>query len=252
VLVLNSDVEADDDFVTPLVAALLRDAGPAAAMPVLDGVDLDPGRYRRRAGLVESFTLFGYAFLVRRAGFEAAGGFDPAFGRGYFEDTDLGRRLIARGGWLGLCPEARLRHAGGASFAAVPGVPALAARNRALYRERHPGARRRVVLLTREERFSRLPSRLRRDVEALLAAGGRVDWLCPGGGRELPGVPMRTRAGGVGRTSRALLRRHGGRPWRRPTELWTLDDAPAAARALLAALARARGTALAGYAGEEG
>lgn len=78
VLQLNSDVETRDDFLAPLGAA------------------------------IPTNHLSGYAFLIRRSVFDAVGGFDPAYGRGYFEDTDLSRRILRTGAWLGVHPDTDL------------------------------------------------------------------------------------------------------------------------------------------------
>jgi GT2 family glycosyltransferase len=64
-------------------------------------------------------TMSGALFLVRRAAFEAAGGFDE----GYFfyaEESDLFARLRQAGWTVRFEPAARARHAGGAASAAVP------------------------------------------------------------------------------------------------------------------------------------
>ena len=56
-----------------------------------------PVLQRRPGGYVATYRFQGYAYLVRRDLFVAIGGFDAQFGLGYFEDTDLGRRLVQQG-----------------------------------------------------------------------------------------------------------------------------------------------------------
>jgi len=117
ILLLNADVQARDDFVTPLVEALESNPEAAAA----GGLILDPrGRihscgseynpaslcydhvhrdcpadlddpYVREPG--ERDMLTAAVFLVRRRDFEDAGGFDEAYVQAYFEDTDLCMKL---------------------------------------------------------------------------------------------------------------------------------------------------------------
>ena len=70
-------------------------------------------------------VLSGAALFVRRADFEAVGGFDPAIFL-YHEDDDLALRLAQRGDLLFL-REAVARHSGGRSSARSPEIAALKA-----------------------------------------------------------------------------------------------------------------------------
>jgi N-acetylglucosaminyl-diphospho-decaprenol L-rhamnosyltransferase len=243
-LVLNSDIRADEDFIAPLLDAM--NACPdlvalQATSPQVASYDLS--RYRRRAGCVVTYSLWGYAFVIRRAAFAALDGFDSAYGRGYFEDVDLGRRLIARGGWIGVHPEARVEHQGGASFAAVPDRRTIAERARAVYLERHPIARRRLQLWSATGCFSRLPPDLQSALEDFLARGGRVEWMCGEPGSDLPGLPMQSRRFALGKATEDVLARHHRRPDRNISDLWWVDDLGAAERALVK-LAKLRGIAV--------
>lgn len=56
------------------------------------------------------------ALLVRRAAFEAVGGFDPAFAPAWFEDVDLCAKLLAQGGRIRYVPSARVEHVGGVAM----------------------------------------------------------------------------------------------------------------------------------------
>jgi N-acetylglucosaminyl-diphospho-decaprenol L-rhamnosyltransferase len=58
--------------------------------------------------------VVGAAIAVRRAAFEAVGGFDAAFFM-YFEDVDLCRRLVAAGWDVHFAPVTTISHVGGAS-----------------------------------------------------------------------------------------------------------------------------------------
>lgn len=59
------------------------------------------------------------ALLVRRAAFEAVGGFDAAFGPAWFEDVDLCAKLLEAGGRIRYVPSARATHVGGVSMDAL-------------------------------------------------------------------------------------------------------------------------------------
>jgi GT2 family glycosyltransferase len=71
-------------------------------------------------------VLSGAAFFVRRAAFEAVGGFDPAIFL-YHEDDDLSLRLKAECGRLMFIAGAQVTHQGGGSSVRSPDVAALKA-----------------------------------------------------------------------------------------------------------------------------
>jgi GT2 family glycosyltransferase len=244
VLQLNSDVAARDDFLAPLVAALATDPQLAALNPAgntYERHDLD--RYALRSGCVVSNLLSGYAFLIRRSVFEAVGGFDPAFGLGYFEDTDLTRRILAAGSWVGVHPGSALHHESHGSFALRPERRAVLEANRVRYHERWTGARRHVLLASRAARARELPAALVDEAWRVLDGGGGVWWVCPESPREMLGLGMRGDRSGLARGARRLLRERRD-PWKHFTELWLTDDAPALPAAILRATARANGVAL--------
>lgn len=56
------------------------------------------------------------SLLVRRAAFDAVGGFDPGFHPAWFEDVDFCRRLRAAGWRIRYVAGARLRHEGGVAM----------------------------------------------------------------------------------------------------------------------------------------
>jgi GT2 family glycosyltransferase len=226
VLVLNSDTEARTDFLGPLVSALQGDAGLAAVTPAgASYAGLAPGRYSRRSGCLVTHQIVGYAFLVRRRAWEQVGGFDPRFGRGYYEDADLARRLTASGWWLGVHPGVDIHHESHGSFKEVPDLRDLMRRSRALYYELHPSASRQVLLLTGRRQFAELPEKLRAEALAVLQGGGQVLWLQPGEPRDLPAVQMESARSGWLRLLR-LRRRGRGRHEKRIKELWITADAP--------------------------
>jgi glycosyltransferase involved in cell wall biosynthesis len=241
VLQLNSDISAHDDFLSPLVAALDADPRLAALSPAgntYQRYGLDD--YAKRSGCVVTCHLSGYAFLIRRSVFEALGGFDPIFGRGYFEDTDLSRRILAAGHWMGVHPGASIHHESHASFADRSERRALIEANRVRYHERWPAAHRRVLLATRVERGSALPSSLVDEAWDVLHGGGHIWWVSPAAPREILALGMRGDRMGFVRGLRRM-RKERGDPWKRFGELWLTDDAPTVPVALLRADARRNG-----------
>jgi GT2 family glycosyltransferase len=244
VLVLNSDVAADGDFLTPLVAALRGDPTLVAVTPAgntFGGYDLR--RYVLRSGCVVTHNLYGYAFLIRRDAFLAVGGFDPAFGLGFFEDTDLSRKLIRTGYWLGIHPGSSLHHEIHGSFEAVPSFRDGIGANREIYLARYPGALRNVVIASGRSHLADLPAASRDELDAVLRGGGSAHWLTRGPIERLPALEVRAdRASLAG--VRRTLRRYRHKAHRQIGELWLAADAPRLIAAWLARWARAEGAAL--------
>jgi GT2 family glycosyltransferase len=81
------------------------------------------------------------ALALRRAVFEAVGGFDEGYWPAWFEDVDLARRLAGRGARLLYHPDAVFRHRIGSSVSALGYGAFLEAydRNLARYLDRHHG-----------------------------------------------------------------------------------------------------------------
>jgi GT2 family glycosyltransferase len=180
ILFLNPDAALRDGAASlgELVAALDADPGLAAAAPRLDGAGQELFQLRRlpRAGSIlrEAFLfdrLFpsnrwlrrdryldrprtdafdveqpaAAALLVRRADFEAVGGFDPAFAPAWFEDVDLCAKLLERGRRIRYVPSAVATHVGGVAMASLAwsDFRPLYVRNERRYLARHasPGLR---------------------------------------------------------------------------------------------------------------
>lgn len=238
VLQLNSDVEARSDFLAPLVAALAADPTLAALSPAGNTYRrYDLARYAKRGACVVTNHLSGYAFLIRRSVFDAVGGFDPVFGLGYFEDTDLSRRILRTGCWLGVHPDTALYHESHGSFSLRPERRAVLEANRLRYHERWPAARRQVLLATRTERGSELPQSLVDEAWGVLDGGGNIWWVSPESPRELLALGMRGDRMGVLRGARRL-RKQRRDPFKRFTELWVSCDAPRLPASMLRAAAR--------------
>jgi GT2 family glycosyltransferase len=226
VLVLNSDTEAEDDFVPVLRTALATDPRLAGLNPAGNTfAHYDLARYARQpGGYVRSHKLLGFAFLIRRRAFEEVGGFDPMFGRGYSEDTDLSRRLTRRGWRLGVHPEARLFHVNRGSFGRSEAVKALILKNRLAYHARYPAARRNVLLLGGSRSLDELPEDLRAALDEVAGEGGRVHWMTPERAPVLPWLQMSSHPASL-LSLLGLIRRGRRRFYKRLAEVWIEPDA---------------------------
>ena len=145
-LLLNSDVEVKDDWLTPLYEYMEQHPDVAACQPKLlaqrepdtyeyagamgglvdrygypycrgrlfDTVEKDHGQYD--ADATPLLWVTGAALLVRRKDWEASGGLDGRF-FAHMEEIDLCWRLCCRGRKVVCVPESRAYHVGGASLA---------------------------------------------------------------------------------------------------------------------------------------
>jgi hypothetical protein len=198
----------------------------------------DLSRYVLRSGCVTTHNLRGYAFLVRRAAFEEVGGFDSAFGRGYFEDTDLSRRLFQKGWWIGVRPGTNLHHEEHGSFAEVSRFREIMRENRERYFALHPAARRRVILATGRMRASEFPTELLAELGSILEEGGAVHWICAAQPDDLLSLDMHFSRLGAFEIFRVLRRQTKNRnPF---TDLWVLEGVPGIPARILERRARAR------------
>lgn len=241
VLILNSDIVASEDFLPALCAALSADPQLAVIIPAgNEYTKYEWEKYQRLpGGYVQTHRLRGYAFLARRTVFKEIGGFDPAFGRGYYEDVDLGRRLDLQGWRLGVYPDARIEHKGGGSFGRGLSFRELARRNRDLYFSRYPSADRNVLLLSGSCSLNQFPPQLLDAIENVLRNGGYMDWLAPQPHRLLLSLQMRTDFSAFTALVWLLINsRQSSKCFR---ELWILPDTPRFLAALFAFFARARG-----------
>jgi len=238
VLVLNSDVEARDDFLAPLNDALDRDrslAAVAAAGNTFAGYRL--GHCQRIQGVIPTFALRAFAFLIRREAFEEVGGFDPAYGLGYFEDSDLCRKLTARGWSFGVVPTSELHHEVGGSFKLRPERAELYARNREIYASRYPNSLRRILFVgdSAEAAFGSFEKAARQ----VLVEGGSIAWVGDEPVADLPAIEVRARQFSLLWAARALIRKRKRAP-QRYSELWLCKKAWLGST-LLACIARVLG-----------
>ena len=134
-LFLNPDARLDPDALAELLRTAAQHPKAAAFGPVLLN-EAGQVRYKRNSYLLPRWSrpprdpgtqpqpvpvLSGAVLLVRRAAFDAVGGFDPAIFL-YFEDDDLCLRLTRNGSPLFLVPAARACHAAGTSSTPSPAL----------------------------------------------------------------------------------------------------------------------------------
>lgn len=242
VFVLNSDTEIDEDFLPVLCAAFVADPELAAISPGHKNFfrhELE--RYLRRpGGYVQTYRFKGHAFLIRRDIFMALGGFDLQFGRGYFEDLDLSRRLDQQGWRMGVHPDTHIDHQGGGSFGRGQFYRALMKRNRALYLARYPGVCRNVLMISANNPvMDDLPTELSSAIEFVFSQGGSIHWLTPLPLPQLFCLQMRNSRISI-LTIFKLMLRGGSRKDKRISEVWILPDTPGVWRILLALFIRGR------------
>lgn len=131
VVLLNSDVLVAPHWLERLVACAEADPRIAAVNPLTncaDNIDLPmaPGASylamhaylaAHRAGHCHDVvTGVGFCWLLRRSALAAVGLFDPIYGRGYCEESDLCMRLVGAGWRTVVAEDVYVYHRGGASF----------------------------------------------------------------------------------------------------------------------------------------
>ncbi|TXI26969.1 MAG: glycosyltransferase family 2 protein [Nitrosomonas oligotropha] len=241
VLVLNSDIEVLNNFLPWLSGAFAADPRLAVISPTEgDSAETQASRYvRQPGGYIATYRFRGYAFLIRRAVFQAMSGFDAQFGRGYYEDTDLGRRLDQQGWRMGVHPDATVRHETGASFGRGKAYRELVQRNRLLYLSRYPLARQNVLAVSGNATLTDLPPRIANSLEQVMRQGGRLHWLTPAPLPQLSCLQMRNGTAGF-KTITKLMLRGWSREDKRITAVWILPGVSAGLRILLTLFVRLR------------
>jgi len=237
VLVLNSDLEISSNFLPLLCGALAADPKLAVISPSETAMPAEKiNRYQRQpGGYIATYRFRGYGFLIRRAVFLAMGGFDAQFGRGYYEDTDLGRRLDQQGWRMGLHPEAIVQHKTGASFGRGKAYRELVGRNRKLYFSRYPQAQQNVLVVSGAE----VSAELSNAIEQVMRQGGRLHWLTPERLPKLSCLQMQNSALSLRGLLKTLLR-GWSREDKRITAIWLSPPVAFWARAMLMLLGRLR------------
>lgn len=130
-LLLNSDVLVTPGWLDALVACADQDPRIATVNPLsnrADNIDLPlaPGAsylamhaflaIQRRGYYHDVVTGVGFCLLLRRSALERVGYFDPAYGHGYCEESDLCMKLTTSGFRTVVAEEVYVYHRGGGSF----------------------------------------------------------------------------------------------------------------------------------------
>lgn len=152
VILLNTDVLLSRSAITEMVSIARTDKSVALVSPLTCGatgpgldVRLPPGwsfvAAQRAVSstevdrYIDVTTAIGHCLLVRRSAVEGPL-FDPLFGKGYGEESDLHYRLRSAGYRSVLAKRAVVTHTGGRSFGAVAGIEKHRERNLALFLDR--------------------------------------------------------------------------------------------------------------------
>lgn len=131
ILLLNSDVLVSPDWLERLLACIQSDPRIATVNPLsnrADNIDLPmaPGvsylamnaylAQHRQGRYHDVVTGVGFCLLLRRSSLDQVGLFDPVYGHGYCEESDLCMRLIAAGFRTVVAEDVYVYHRGGGSF----------------------------------------------------------------------------------------------------------------------------------------
>ncbi len=241
VLVLNSDTEIYENILPQLCAAFAADSELAVISPVHYKLCADNlSRYLRRpGGYLQVYRFQGHAFLIRRRVFLEIGGFDSIFGRGYYEDIDLGRRLDRQGWRMGVHPSVYISHKEGGTFGRGRAYRRLMTQNRAIYLSRYPVASRNILLVSNCCVLTDLSIELQSAIEDIFRQGGNVCWLTPVPAPSLFCLRMRNSRASLFMVCKLMLRGFF-RKDKRISGVWVLPDIPPQVKGMLAFFARLR------------
>tara|TARA_Y100001936_G_scaffold252558_1_gene312737 strand:+ start:23002 stop:24036 length:1035 start_codon:yes stop_codon:yes gene_type:complete len=244
ILVLNSDTEINENILLPLYTAMSNDSQLAVIMPISnDYINQNFDRYLRQPGnYILTHRLRGYAFLIRRSAFNEIGGFDPIFGRGYYEDIDLGRRIYERNWRIGVHPEAYIHHIGGGSFGRGSDYRELKRRNRAIYFSRYPEAERNVIFFSGNFSLTCVPPDLTNAINDVFKRGGLVHWLALEQPTKIPFLHMKNNLINLSIIVKLVVLGGWLRRDRRISDVWLLlPTPPSFLRKILVLLSHIRG-----------
>ncbi len=178
VLILNSDTVILDDFLTPMIETMLNNKDLGILNANGDQYNRTPlENYDTTKGFLESYNFSGYAFLIRRELFEKEKGFNSIYGKGYFEDAELGRRAVLQGYKMGLHVDSYILHEHQGSFKKVVGVNELYENNKKRFFERYPKSLDRIIYLANKKSWLEEDSKVKDFLTETLKDGGKVFWL---------------------------------------------------------------------------
>ena len=225
VLILNSDTVAEDDFLKPLIESMVNDPKLVAVNPCFpEDVDKQK-KYQEHKGLIKSYMLTGYAILVWRKGFQDVGGFNPVFGRGYYEDSALARDLNQGENYTGINIKSILKHEGSKSFPAEE-VEALGKKNGEIFRKMYPESNRKIMIITGKN-CNDLDNDHMAKVDDVCKKGGKVFYFSNNNPLLSPNKRVELRSSSlsevIGFLNRAVIRGYK-RPHTKITELWIDEE----------------------------
>lgn len=90
--------------------------------------------------IIPSYRLDFFCVAIRKSVWDQLHGFDPVFGKGYYEDTDFSMRAKSAGFKIVICEDAFVYHMGSATFSTDPNTRKLIKRNKKIFMQRHPHA----------------------------------------------------------------------------------------------------------------
>jgi len=91
--------------------------------------------------LLPTYRCDFFCIAIRQDAWQALGGLDPVFGRGYYEDFDFSLRLRQAGYEQAITEDVFIYHQGSATFGNDPSLKALIKTNKRIMQKRHPGLR---------------------------------------------------------------------------------------------------------------
>jgi GT2 family glycosyltransferase len=90
--------------------------------------------------LTPSYRLDFFCVAIRKSIWDQLHGFDPVYGKGYYEDTDFSMRAKSAGSKMVICEDSFVFHTGSATFSTDPDTRKLIKRNKKIFMHRHPNA----------------------------------------------------------------------------------------------------------------
>lgn len=90
--------------------------------------------------LIPSYRLDFFCVAIRKSLWDQLRGYDPVYGKGYYEDTDFSMRAKSAGSKIVICEDAFVYHMGSATFSTDPNTRKLIKRNKKIFMQRHPHA----------------------------------------------------------------------------------------------------------------
>ena len=221
VLVLNSDTRAQNDFVGPLIEAMESSPELLALNPMFPSDIEGLKKYESSHDVVKTFMLSGYAFLIKKSAFLKVGGFNSVFGKGYFEDTALGRELNKGKNYTGVCTKSVLRHEGSKSFPTEQRLK-LEEKNAPIFRGMYPDSTRKIMFLAKDLELA-THGITAEECYAICQKGGRVSFFTKEVDGQIPNKRYEYRVLRLDKLMSFLNRsvvRGKKRPYTKTTELW--------------------------------